>query len=106
MVLTRGGRGSEILKIWKTSYVHAPSGDAGEVWRGQRKIAPKSAEKDGSDDSTVQVDDLMEVTPGLCMYEAYDRMGDKEFVLEAVSWPGVQMPRSLNTWSAWLASDN
>ena len=48
----------------------------------------------------------MEVTPGLCMYEAYDRTGDKEFVLEAVSWPGVQIPRALKTWSVWLTGDD
>ena len=51
----------------------------------------------------VEENEIMVVKPGLCLVETYDPSTDLEFDLEAVSWPGVQLPKALETWSEWLS---
>ena len=72
------------------------SGDAERILNGRRVI--KSAVE--NTESYVSAENITEVKPGLCLFEA---RGDFDnFTLELIAWKGEQLPKSFEKWSEWL----
>ena len=90
------------------------SGDPKGILGAQRKITSRVM---GNPDSCIEILDVIEVKPGLCLFKTDMKPRDRDdsdmgtfgisdsSILEMVAWKGEKMPKALKAWSEWL-TDN